>query len=111
VPMLEVLPRLDAVVCHGGMGTVTESLAHGVPLVVAPIRADQPAVARQVVQAGAGVEVSYFQAGPAELAGALRTVLTEPGYRAAARRVAGSFAAAGGTATAVQRLAELAALS
>ena len=55
--MLELLPELDAVLCHGGMGTVTEALAHGVPLVVAPIRADQPAVARQVTQAGAGLEV------------------------------------------------------
>lgn len=110
-PVLDVLSRLDAVVCHGGMGTVTESLAHGVPLVVAPIRADQPAVARQVVEAGAGVEVSYFQTSPDELAAALRTVLTEPGYRAAAHRVAGSFAAAGGAATAVRRLAELATLS
>ncbi|HST48894.1 glycosyltransferase [Jatrophihabitans sp.] len=109
VPILDVLPRLDAVVCHGGMGTVTESLAHGVPLVVAPIRADQPAIARQVAQAGAGIEVSFFSASPAELATALTAVLEEPGYRAAARRVAEDFAAAGGAAAAVEQLAALAA--
>jgi UDP:flavonoid glycosyltransferase YjiC (YdhE family) len=109
VPILQVLPGLDAVVCHGGMGTVTESLAHGLPLVVAPIRADQPAVARQVAQAGAGIEVSFFSARPAEFAAALTAVLDEPGYRAAARRVADSFAAAGGAAAAVERLAAVAA--
>jgi len=109
LPLLEVLPQLDAVVCHGGMGTVTESLAHGVPLVVAPIRADQPAVARQVARAGAGIEVSFFAAEPAELAAALTAVLEQPGYRAAARRVAESFAQAGGATTAIDRLAALAA--
>ena len=38
VPQLELLPHLDAVVCHAGHNTVCEALAHGVPLVVAPIR-------------------------------------------------------------------------
>jgi len=109
VPLLEVLPRLDAVICHAGMGTVTEALAHGVPLVVAPVRADQPAVARQVVRAGAGVEVSFASAGPVDFAAALTAVLDEPGYRAAARRVADSFAAAGGARAAVAELAALAA--
>jgi UDP:flavonoid glycosyltransferase YjiC (YdhE family) len=109
VPILEVLPGLDAVVCHAGMGTVTETLAHGLPLVVAPIRADQPAVARQVVRAGAGVEVPLFSATPADFAAALTAVLDEPKYRAAAQRVADSFTAAGGAPAAVAELAALAA--
>ncbi len=108
VPILEVLPRLDAVVCHGGMGTVTEALAFGVPLVIAPIRADQPAVARQVARAGAGVEVPFLSATPADFAAALTAVLDEPGYRAGAQRVADSFTAAGGARTAVAELAALA---
>jgi zeaxanthin glucosyltransferase len=109
VPMLDLLPRLDAVVCHGGMGTATEALAHGVPLVVAPIRHDQPVVARQVAEAGAGVEVSFESATPAELADAMSAVLEEPGYRASARRIGDSFAAAGGARAAAAHLAALAA--
>ncbi len=109
VPMLQLLPRLDAVVCHGGMGTVTEALAHGVPLVVAPIRHDQPMLARQVAQAGAGIAVSFESATVAELAGAVTAVLDQPQYRAAARRVSESFTAAGGTQAAVAELAGLAA--
>ncbi|HEX8768442.1 MAG TPA: nucleotide disphospho-sugar-binding domain-containing protein [Jatrophihabitans sp.] len=108
VPMLDLLPRLDAVVCHGGMGTVTEALAHGVPLVVAPIRHDQPVLARQVAQAGAGIAVSFSSATAAELGKAVSAVLTEPAYRAAAHRVAESFRAAGGAAAAVAELAALA---
>ncbi|HEX8304552.1 MAG TPA: nucleotide disphospho-sugar-binding domain-containing protein [Jatrophihabitans sp.] len=109
VPMLELLPELDAVVCHGGMGTVTEALAQGVPLVVAPIRHDQPAVAAQVAGAGAGIAVSFSSASAADLTSAVTAVLTEPAYRAAARRVAESFTAAGGGAAAVAELAALAA--
>jgi UDP:flavonoid glycosyltransferase YjiC (YdhE family) len=108
VPMLELLPRLDAVVCHGGMGTVTEALSFGVPLVVAPIRHDQPTVARQVAGAGAGITVSFAAATSAQLGAAVAAVLDEPGYRAAAHRVAESFAAAGGPAAAVSHLAALA---
>lgn len=109
VPMLRLLPRLDAVVCHGGMGTVTEALAHGVPLVVAPIRHDQPMLARQVAEAGAGIAVSFQSVTEAELAGAVSALLDQPEYRAAARRVADSFAAAGGSQAAVAELARLAA--
>lgn len=108
VPMLNVLPKLQAVLCHGGMGTVTEALSFGVPLVLAPIRHDQPEVARQVVAAGAGRTVSFTDATPGELTEAVTAVLDQPGYRQAARRVAQSFAAAGGATAAADRLIELA---
>jgi UDP:flavonoid glycosyltransferase YjiC (YdhE family) len=106
VPMLELLPKLDAVVCHGGMGTVTEALAHGVPLVVAPMRHDQPVIARQVTEAGAGIEVP-MSASPADLAAAVRSVLDEPSYRRNARRIAEDFRAAGGATAAAAGLAAL----
>ncbi|MEV4846060.1 glycosyltransferase [Micromonospora matsumotoense] len=108
VPVLELMPRLDAVVSHGGLGTVTEALAHGVPVVVAPIRHDHPMVARQVTDAGAGIEVPFGSATPAELTAALTAVLDEPGHRAQARRVGESFAAAGGAVAAARHLAALA---
>jgi zeaxanthin glucosyltransferase len=108
LPLLELLPRLDAVVCHGGMGTVTEALAFGVPLVLAPIRHDQPVLARQVAEAGAGVAVSFSSATVTELTTAVTAVLDQPRYRTAARRVADSFSAAGGASAAARELAALA---
>ncbi|MGY5079680.1 glycosyltransferase [Streptomyces nigrescens] len=44
VPQLPLLERVDAVVCHAGHNTVCETLWHGLPLVVAPIRDDQAVV-------------------------------------------------------------------
>jgi UDP:flavonoid glycosyltransferase YjiC (YdhE family) len=105
--MLELMAHLDAVVCHAGMGTVGEALAHGVPLVVAPIRHDQPVVARQVVAAGAGIRVPFAQVSPRRLRAALTNVLDEPRYRDGARRVRDSFVAAGGAAAAATHLAAL----
>ncbi|HEV2887899.1 MAG TPA: glycosyltransferase [Jatrophihabitans sp.] len=107
-PVLEMLPRMDVVVSHGGLNTVCESLAHGVPLVVAPIRHDQPVNARQVVEAGAGVRVRFARVSPAELGTAVRTVLDDARYREAAGRIAASFAAAGGAVAAAESLQRLA---
>ncbi|MEV6953811.1 glycosyltransferase [Streptomyces sp. NPDC051183] len=107
VPQPALLPHLDAVVCHAGHNTVCEALAHGLPLVVAPIRDDQPIVARQVVEAGAGVRVRFGRTRAEEMRDALTAVLDEPGPRRAARRIQASFAAAGGAATAADRLEKL----
>ncbi len=108
VPMLELMPRLDAVICQAGQSTVNEALAHGVPMVLAPIRLGELIVAGQVTRAGAGIEVSYTQAPPARLAAAVTAVLDEPGYRARARLIADELAAAGGAAGAAAHLAALA---
>lgn len=104
VPQLALMPHLDAVVTHGGHNTVCEALAHGLPLVVAPIRDDQPTVAAQVVAAGAGVRLTYSRARAADIRSALESVLDEPEYAAAAELVRSSFLAAGGAAAAADRL-------
>jgi UDP:flavonoid glycosyltransferase YjiC (YdhE family) len=100
VPQLDLLRRVDAVVSHGGHNTVCETLAHGLPLVVAPIRDDQPIVAQQVTDAGAAVRVKFGRVRAADLASAIGAVLDEPGYREAAGRLQASFEAAGGPAAA-----------
>jgi len=108
VPQLELLGRVDAVVSHGGHNTVCEALSHGLPLVVAPIRDDQPIVAQQVTDAGAAVRVKFGRARAADLAAAVTTVLDEPSYREAAKRLRASFQAAGGAAAAADALEALA---
>ena len=104
VPMLALLPRLDAVISHGGMNTVSETLAHGLPLVIAPIRHDQPVVASQVARAGAGIRVPFSRVRPAQLREALVTILDDPSYRHAAERIRDSFTDAGGAPAAAARL-------
>lgn len=87
VPMLDWLPHLDVVVCHGGQGTVNEALLHGLPLVIAPIRDDQPVVASRVEQLGAGRVLSFERAGATDIRAAVEAVLHDPQYRHAAQRI------------------------
>lgn len=108
VPQLPLLERVDAVVCHAGHNTVCEALWHGVPLVVAPIRDDQPVVAGQVVAAGAGIRVRFGRATAPKLGAAVDAVLDEPGYRFAAARIRTAFRAAGGASAAATHLEQLA---
>ena len=107
VPQLDLLPHLDAVVSHAGHNTVCEALAHGVPLVVAPIRDDQPVIAGQVVDAGAGIRVHFGRVGATELGNAITTLLDDPSYSAAAQRVREEFATAGGATAAADHLEKL----
>jgi MGT family glycosyltransferase len=107
VPQLALLPHMAAVVSHGGHNTVCESLAHGLPLVVTPIRDDQPIIAAQVARAGAGIRLRFARLGAAELRDAVRAVLDDPSYRQGACRLRDSFAAAGGARAAADHIEEL----
>ena len=107
VPQLALLARCSAVVTHGGVNTVNECLVAGVPMVLAPIRDDQPIVAGRVAAVGAGIQVRFGRVQPAEMAVALRSVLNDPAYRAAARRIGASFTLAGGAPTAADLLEKL----
>jgi UDP:flavonoid glycosyltransferase YjiC (YdhE family) len=64
-----------------------KALAAGVPLVCLPMGRDQLEVAARVVALGAGIKVRPG-ASPAAIARAVRTVLEDPSYRSAARRMA-----------------------
>lgn len=108
VPQDDVLAVADAVVCHGGSGTTFGALGAGVPLVVLPMFADQPANARLVAAAGAGVVVAQSSVGerraPAgngftaqdapRIRAALQQVLADGSYRRAAGRVGAQMRAA-----------------
>ncbi|KIQ65349.1 hypothetical protein TR51_15610 [Kitasatospora griseola] len=108
-PVLELLSRgrLDAVLCHGGMNTVVESLAHGVPVLAAPIRNDQPFVAQRVVEAGAGLRVPFARVSPPVIAERLRRVLDEPSHRTAAELIGRRLLSGGGASTAADRMEAL----
>jgi len=104
IPQLELLPHLDAVVCHGGHNTVCETLTFGLPLVVLPIAYDQSHVASRVVAAGCGIRLNFKRFRCADLRQAVWEVLREPKYRYAAGRISASFREAGGVARAADLL-------
>ncbi|MET0269584.1 MAG: glycosyltransferase [Sphingomonas sp.] len=97
-PQEAVLRGCAAAVLHGGFNTVLDALAAGVPIVALPIAFEQPATAARLVRVGAGRALLPRWLGVRALAAALDEVIRAPGYRAAARAIAGEMAAAGGAA-------------
>jgi UDP:flavonoid glycosyltransferase YjiC (YdhE family) len=121
VPQHQVLDAAAAVVCHAGVGTVYGALSVGVPLVVAPLAADQPICAMGCVLAGTAVSLApvpppddflAFVTDPAavtaaQVSEATSRVLEDPTYREAARRIAAEIAATPLPASVVPWLASL----
>jgi UDP:flavonoid glycosyltransferase YjiC (YdhE family) len=109
VPQLELLERVDGVVCHAGHNTVCEALMCGLPLVVSPIRDDQPVIAQQVIDAGAALFLRHGKATPAAARVIIEQLLGRPELVANARRLASELRSAPGSAGAAGVIASIAA--
>ena len=85
-PLPLVLPRCAALVHHGGVGTVAQGLAAGVPQLTMPMGFDQPDNATRLYRLGVGrwVRPSRFR-GPT-VAAVLRDLLDDPRVAAACAR-------------------------
>ena len=91
-PQLEIVKRAALVITHGGLNTVLESLAEGVPLVAIPLGNDQPGVAARVKARGAGLVVPRTMLKVGILRSAVEAVLGEPSYRQSAQALKAAFA-------------------
>jgi MGT family glycosyltransferase len=102
-----VLPHMTAIVCHGGLSTITSALAAGVPLICIPQGRDQHFNAARVAASGVGRVV-----GPESIAGeiatAVRAVISDTSAREAARRFAAEIATLGGGEQATAEVEQLA---
>jgi len=90
-PHSEVLRHASAVVTHGGHGTVIKTLAAGVPMVVVPLGRDQIDNAARVAYHGAGIQLKR-KADAKQITAAVRRVLEEPSYAAAAGQLGAAIA-------------------
>lgn len=103
-PQRAVLRQCAAAILHGGFNSVLDALDLGVPIVALPIAFEQPATAARLAWVGAGVVVPVGRAGVDTLARAVRQVLGEPSYRAAARRMQAAMAGPDGATEAAARI-------
>lgn len=77
VPQLKVLKMADVFVTHGGMNSVSEALAFGVPMVVIPFVSDQPVNARCIEKLGVGKTLSYAEVEKASLKARVLSVIED----------------------------------
>lgn len=87
LPYDRLLPLTDVVITNGGYGGVQQSLAHGIPLVVAGQTEDKVEVCARVGWSGAGVNLRTSTATSKQVGDAVTRVLGDPAFRRNARRI------------------------
>ncbi len=86
VPLSHVLPHCAALVSHGGIGTLAQGLAAGVPQLTMPMGFDQPDNATRLQRLGVGRWVVPAKFSGERVASALSSLLDDRGTAASCRR-------------------------
>src|SRR5262249_19868750 len=110
VPQWELLPTCDLVVSHGGSGSLLGALAHGLPMVLIPLGADQIPNAARAAEPGLARVLDAVEATSADVRDAAASVLADPAYRRAAERLREELAVLPGPEHAVALIERLAIL-
>ncbi len=96
VPQLEVLPRADLFISHGGMNSTMESLSFGVPLVVIPQMMEQEQTARRVQELGLGLALDRETLTVEKLRAAVEQIARDPSFRTHVQEMQREIREAGG---------------
>lgn len=104
VPQTKLLAYAKLFITHGGMNSTHEGLYNGIPLIVIPQSADQPVIAKQVENLGAGIKLSMKELTEEQLRESVEIVLNNPSFKEAALNLKESFRKAGGYKQAVDEI-------
>lgn len=102
VDQIAVLQKADVFLSHCGMNSASESLYHGVPLIMLPKTSEQGAVAARIEQLGAGRMLKKTT--PEAIREAVEAVLHTPSYRENAGRIAEGFYSSSGAKGAADKI-------
>lgn len=108
IPQSLLLPHCDLVVNHGGSGSVIGALAHGLPIVILPMGADQLPNAQRCEQLGVGVVLDAVRATPRSIRDATSALLIDAHAHEAAERIRDEIASLPGPEAVVPLLERLA---
>ncbi len=77
----EILPKADVVISQGGVGTMTESLLNGVPMLLMPHHVEQYLTTQRVNQLGASIICEPAERSIEKIATSLDELIEEKSYR------------------------------
>lgn len=104
IPYGALLPKTSLVLTNGGFQGVQAVLSHGIPMITAGESEDKPEVCARLQRTGAAIDLATANPAPAAIRAAVRRVLDEPSFRAAATALAREAAEAGGAVGAVDAI-------
>ena len=109
IPFRQVLPRAAAIVHHGGIGTLSQGFAAGIPQLIMPMSHDQPDNAARLRRLGLGSSIARHKFTPRRVAAALEEILNSSTIAENCRNVAQRLRGVDGpalTADVIEQFAE-----
>ncbi|MFD7524195.1 glycosyltransferase [Paenibacillus chitinolyticus] len=76
-----LLPLTDVLVTHGGCGTLQTAMSSGVPMIIVPLGADHPLLARRCEELGIAVTLDAESVDAGAIRQAVNRVTGDPSYR------------------------------
>lgn len=104
VPRQAVLRHADVLLCQAGMGATMEALANGVPVVTAPVTAEQGLVAERACDLGVGLRVDPWHDSAEVVREAVRTVAADRRVAENVRSLRAEIGSCGGAARAADEI-------
>jgi len=107
VPQAEVLKYTDLFIAHGGMGSVSDGMYLGVPMLLVPLGADQFFNAYRLQELGAAKVLKKKELTSESLKREAKLIFENKSVKAAVKRVQESFITSGGPSRAVKEVEKL----
>lgn len=107
VPQAEVLKHADLFIAHGGMGSVSDGMYLGVPMILVPLGADQFFNSYRLQELGAGKVLKKRDVTAQNLRHEAKLVMEDESFKAAVNKIQQSFIDAGGPDLAVKIVEEI----
>jgi len=92
IPFDRLLPKASVLITNGGMGGTQQAIAAGVPVIIAGVTEDKPAVAARAAYHGLGIDLHTATPAPEAVVAAVETVLKDEGMRDNVRRLGPVYA-------------------
>ncbi len=108
VPQVDLLPKVDLVIGHGGNNSTNETLAAGKPLLVVPVGGEQHDNARRIEHLGAGLFQPLQTLSEENVRQAVARLREEPGFRVKAEALSRQLESTDGPSTSSALIALLA---
>ena len=77
VPQINVLPKVDLVITHGGNNTIGETFYFGKPMIVMPMFCDQFDNAQRIQEKGFGIRINPYQCTKDQLLNSINKLIND----------------------------------